>query len=420
MIYEFTPPSLHQTIRLGLRPESTSLIVGGAQYHSFDAAGRLLSVFRDGGLYKRGLDGRILEKWRAWKTGQSERIRQDLPDFEKRQILNDVQSTLRSILAGLPAEAPVQVRQRLAALAGWDAGSYAEDEKRYHATYSPVAILPPDQYMALVLQATEGCHYNHCLFCDFYRAQRFRIKPEAEFRSHIDAVRGFLGEGLRLRRTIFLADANALVIPQRRLVGFFRAINEAFEIAPGHLRGKELTRWKAGHPQGMTGIYSFVDAFTGKKKTAEDFGELAGMGLRRVYIGLESGHVPLLEFLRKPGLPGDVTQVVLAAREAGVNVGIIVMLGIGGERYAAGHGANTAQVVNALGLGSGDLVYFSEFVGEPGSEYARVAQSEGIRPLSGPEVHAQAESIRAGLRLGRAGSRNAPKISIYDIREFIY
>jgi len=37
----------------------------------------------------------------------------------------------------------------------------------------PVGILPPDQYMAVVLQAAEGCAFNTCTFCDFYRDRSF-------------------------------------------------------------------------------------------------------------------------------------------------------------------------------------------------------------------------------------------------------
>jgi radical SAM superfamily enzyme YgiQ (UPF0313 family) len=275
--------------------------------------------------------------------------------------------------------------------------------------------LPPDQYLALVLQATEGCHYNECSFCSFYRDQHFHIKSDVEFRAHIRAVNGFLGAGARLRRTIFLADANALVIPHPRLLYIFDALDAAFDIAPEQLIGAALTRWKAAHPQGITGVYSFIDAFTGNRKPREQFAELAVRGLRRVYIGMESGHVPLLQFLRKPSLPEDVRHLVGEAKAAQVHVGVIVMLGIGGRHYAAEHVADTVAVLNSLGLDRDDIVYLSEFVDQPGSDYAAQTQAEGIDSLTGAEVHAQAHAIRAGLRFAER-----PKIAAYDIREFIY
>lgn len=415
MVFEFSAHQLPGPIRLSLRPESTAVALGTERVFSFDGEGRLLTAYRDGRLAKRGLDHRMLEKWRTWSPGRPERIRRDMPAGEKRRLVAEVRETTGAVLAALPPEAPPEAGRRLARMAEWDETAYAEDRQRFLAVYKPVGILPPDQYLALVLQATEGCHYNRCLFCDFYRGRPFHVKDEAEFRAHIDAVRAFLGAGLGLRRSIFLADANALVVPQRRLVRFFELMHEAFAIAPSHLTGAALSRWKAEHPHGMTGVYSFLDAFTGKKKTREDFAELATFGLRRVYIGLESGHVPLLRFLRKPSMPADVREAVRAARAAGVHVGVIVMLGIGGDRYAAGHVADTIAVVNSLELGPGDILYFSEFVDEPGSEYEAEARAAGLRPLRGEEMQAQANAIRAGLRFTQA-----PRISVYDIREFIY
>jgi hypothetical protein len=130
---------------------------------------------------------------------------------------------------------------------------------------------------------------------------------------------------------------------------------------------------------------------------------------------MESGHVPLLQFLRKPSMPGDVRHVVNEAKAAGVHIGVIVMLAIGGNRYAVGHVADTVEVINSLGLDHGDILYFSEFVDEPGSDYAAQAQAEEIRALTDAEVRAQASAIRSGLRFAQP-----PKIAVYDIRESIY
>lgn len=415
MVFEFSTHQFPDPIRLSLRPESTAVALGSDRVFSFDGEGRLLTAYRDGGLVKRGFANRMLEKQRDWSLGRPDSIRRDLTDDEKQRLVADVWGAIRGVLSALPAGTPPEAQRRLEQIAQWDGPAYERDRQRFLAVYTPVGILPPDQYLALVLQATEGCHYNRCLFCDFYRGRRFRIKDETEFRAHIEVVQEFLGAGRRLRRTIFLADANALVVPQPRLVRFFELMHEAFEIAPAPLSGAALSRWKAGHPEGVTGVYSFLDAFTSKKKTRDDFAELAALGLRRVYIGLESGHVPLLRFLRKPSLPDDVRTVVRAAKAAGVRVGVIVMLGIGGDRYATSHVADTVAAVNAFDLGADDILYLSEFVDEPESEYDTAARASGLRPLTGEEMQAQANAIRAGLRFAQA-----PRISTYDIREFIY
>ncbi|MBK6429467.1 hypothetical protein [Candidatus Amarolinea dominans] len=53
----------------------------------------------------------------------------------------------------------------------------------------------------------------------------------------MDAVRAFFGEALTLRRSIFLGDANALMIPQAALLPLLDAVNTEFVIAPPGLTG---------------------------------------------------------------------------------------------------------------------------------------------------------------------------------------
>lgn len=415
MLLEWTTTSLPSPARVNLREAGTSLMLGADEVYGFDGEGRLVTAFRAGRLYKRGLDGRVMEKVRPGGAGRPGYAHRDLDDDEKRLLLSDVCQVAARVLDALPASGKPGYRERLERIVAWDAAAYAGERHRFEATYRPIPILPPDQYMALVLQATEGCHYNQCTFCHFYRGRAFHVKDQDEFRSHVAAVKGLLGAGVRLRHTIFLADANALVMSMERLIPLFEIVGGEFEIAPPGLDGAGLAQWRAAHPEGMVGVQAFLDAFTGRRKTADDFAELAALGLRRVYIGMESGHEPLLRFVRKPSMPDDVRAAVGAAKAAGVRVGVIVMLGLGGDRYAAGHIADTATVVSGLGLDDGDIVYFSPFVDEPGSDYDVLAQEAGIRPLSGTEMRAQEAALRSGLRL--AGS---PKLARYDVREFIY
>lgn len=154
------------------------------------------------------------------------------------------------------------------------------------------------------------------------------------------------------------------------------------------------------------------------KKSAADFARLAKLGLKRVYIGLESGHDPLLRFLKKPGQALDALQAVRAMKSGGVSVGLIVLLGAGGKQYAQAHVDDTAFLLNRMDLDADDLIYFSELVESEGNEYSRNAYAQNLIPLSAPERMAQGDEIESHLLFNL--SNGTPHISRYDIREFVY
>jgi radical SAM superfamily enzyme YgiQ (UPF0313 family) len=251
--------------------------------------------------------------------------------------------------------------------------------------------------MSVVLQATSGCSFGTCTFCGLYH-EAYRVKTPAEFSRHIAAVRRYLGQSLSLRgQSAFLGAANALAVPMTRLVELLTVLRDAFADAP--------------RP-----VYAFVDGFTGALKEVEAYRQLARLGLKRVYIGLESGHDPLLAFVRKPGTSGQAVETVRAIKAAGVSVGIIVMVGLGGHRFSAGHIADTSATVNAMHLGRDDLIYFSDLVEVPGTVYPEMAREADVRPLSLGDRIAQLRAIQSALAF--PGER--PKVARYDIREFVY
>jgi hypothetical protein len=404
-----------QTLTLSLKPNSLTLSLQGqgqSQVYSFDAAGRLWTAMREDVSYRRGLNGRTVAKWQTTagahvSAGGEGRERRWLSPAETarleeraRQMVSDLLSALDAGAAQLKIPLPAQERPLLEAAACFIQERYQADVAHYHQVYKPVGILPPDQYMAVVLQATEGCSFNTCTFCTFYRDRPFRIRRPEDFRTHALAVKDFLGAGLSLRRTVFLGDANALVVPQPRLLELLDVVHQAYDV------------------EKLGGIYAFLDGFSGEKKTAHDFRVLAERGLKRVYIGMESGKADLLRLLKKPGRPEDVLQAVRAMKEGGVSVGIIVLLGAGGKQHARGHVQDTVRALNSMPLDMDDLVYFSELVESEGMEYTRDAYALQLQPLTPAERIRQGEEIESQLRFGaQAGT---PHISRYDIREFVY
>ena len=427
-IVELRAPAGHRLL-INTRREATSLMLNDDLTLNYDREGRLISAWMDGRNYRRSLDNRVIEKQEGPRRGLSYRVRRELPvnkvrDFlarayaltqAQRAVLDDPDTRILNNSA--PAECDA-ARAALDHILEYDLARLERDRATFHVIYKPISILPPDQYLALVLQATEGCSYNQCAFCSFYRDRKFRVKSIGEFKQHIRDVRAFFGGALGLRKSIFLADANALVIPRDQLLPIFDAIHADFEIHPRALDPDALKIWEAARPIHFEGIYSFIDAFTSRRKSAQEFAELAARGLRRVYIGMETGDAQLLSFLGKPNAPNEVVQLVDHLKAGGVAVGVIILAGAGGDKYAAQHVQHTVELINALPLDHTDLIYFSELVDYPGSPYSALAQQEHIRPLAVSEIEHQMVEMRAGFAFQHW--THAPKISYYDIREFIY
>lgn len=477
MVFEFSDGN--RVLRISVREHSLTLSVDGAapplpgEYTvlTYDPAGRPVGAFVGGHHFKRGLDNRLVEVWReggnqgrrglfegkapgGGATGEEtedggtrekvdrgaargeaaggavggrtravtttaatcppaggvavkgeRRIQRDLDQCEKEELYRLAGVVTRTFLQVFPGtrwpgrdDEAARAITWLTQVCALRPSDLEADRGRFAAVYGRIGILPPDQYLSVVLKATEGCSHGRCTFCSFYRDLPFHIKTTEEFRAHISAVRSFLGESLALRRSVFLGDANALIVPQARLMRLLSLVGEGLGDRP---------------------VYAFLDAFGGGRKTAAEFAAMREHRLARVYIGMESGDPSLLRFLDKPGTPDQILATVSAIKAGGVSVGVIVMAGVGGDRYSEAHTKDTIDLVNAMPLGKGDIVYLSRFVAHPDLPYAVRAREAGIRPLSLEEVEGQMAAFRDGFRF-RARAGPPPKVSVYDIERFIY
>jgi hypothetical protein len=387
-----TDPATGDTITASLTGSALVISPRFGESYSFDRAGRLLGLFRDGRSYQRTLDHRLLERL----SGRDGPRRRELAPDEAGTLLERTFAALRALAESLPrlhlpnAERSLLVAG-LARVLAFGPERLAGDGATFRRLYRPVSILPPDQYLALVLQATEGCTWNRCTFCGLYRDRAFRSHSPDSFRAHCAAVCDFFGEGLSLRRGIFLADANALVASMERLRALLAIAQDYFRL-----------------PGGPRPIFSFVSAFDVGRKSAEEWAELAALGLRRAYIGLETGDNALLRFLNKPGRVADAVSAVRALRAGGVAVGVIVMAGIGGDRFAQAHIAGSVAAIRAMDLGPADQVYLSGYVSAPGTEYDALAAEAGIRPLSAAEIEAQRQTLQTLMRAAAPQTIVAP------------
>ncbi len=419
-----------ETAILGLKSTALDVYFLDGQVLHYDLEGRLLRVGEPNVQWRRGLSGRTIKLRRRARELGGGLERCQIDGGEADQLLNTAHDRMQEVWKAVCGQ-PTSQRDRLTGEAGlhrqleqvvtraaaFDLAAANADLARFRALYHDIPILPPDQYNSFVLLGSDGCRYNHCTFCGFYRNTRYRFRSPSEFREHVEQAVAYHGGGLTLRRGIFLGQANALMGSRVWREEILRCINRRFELpAPDQNRHRPL--WWKGSASRFTGISSFLDAFVGVHISAEEFAAMRQLNLRQIYVGMETGDAKLLDWLRKPAQPQQMLDTVHAARQGGVNVGVIVLLGAGGERFFDAHVRETVALIRSMRLSAGDFVYLSPLVAAPDTEYAELAQVAGIRPLSAARMAEQQQLIRQGILAGQSGP--GPYIAHYEVEHFVY
>jgi len=189
--------------------------------------------------------------------------------------------------------------------------------------YEGMIYRPPSEADSLILQVAVGCSYNRCTFCHSFQGKSFRIKSFDEIKEDIDEAAGY---GTIPR--VFLADGDALIIPQPDLVRILNYLKLK-------IRGLE-----------RVGIYANAGDIL--KKSTEELKELKSLGLGIIYLGLESGNPEVLKRIKKNATAGQMIRAAKRVREAGILLSVTVLLGIGGVELSQAHAEDTGKVLSQM------------------------------------------------------------------------
>lgn len=223
-------------------------------------------------------------------------------------------------------------------------------------------IRPPSEAYSLLLRLTRNCPWNRCTFCSVYKRERFSLRPVPEILRDIDTVYRFVNElqdrhgssaacGRRPlseslsaveeqafwaaknwleegMQSIFLQDADSLVMPPGDLVAVLRHVKMRF---PSVAR-----------------ITSYARSTTVARISDEDLAEIAAAGLNRIHIGLETASDRLLKMTRKGVTKAIHIQAGRKTRRAGIELSEYVLTGIGGRQFWQEHARETADALNQI------------------------------------------------------------------------
>jgi radical SAM superfamily enzyme YgiQ (UPF0313 family) len=190
--------------------------------------------------------------------------------------------------------------------------------------YEGNIIRPPSEANSIILQVTVGCSHNKCTFCGTYKGERFRIKDEAT----IDADIRYAARHYSFLRRLFIADGDALILPQRKLLWLLGRIREEMP-------------WIQ-----RVGLYGNAKSIL--RKTPEELEELRELGLGIVYLGVESGDPQVLKEIRKGVSRERTIEAGRRIKEAAIKLSVTVLLGIAGRERSLEHARATGEVLSAI------------------------------------------------------------------------
>ncbi|MEW6334199.1 MAG: radical SAM protein, partial [Thermodesulfobacteriota bacterium] len=190
--------------------------------------------------------------------------------------------------------------------------------------YEGYCIRPPSEADSILLQVTLGCSHSRCTFCGSYQDKRFRIKEDAVILSDIR----FASRHLQHEDRLFLMDGDALIIPQKRLMGILDLIRE------------HLPRVK------RVGAYANTKSI--RMKSPEDLRALRERNLGILYYGVETGDDEIRQEIRKGSTAETCIEMGRRVKEAGIQLSVTVLLGIGGRERSLRHARATGRLLSAM------------------------------------------------------------------------
>jgi len=191
--------------------------------------------------------------------------------------------------------------------------------------YEGAIYRPPSEADSYILQATVGCSWNACTYCDMYRGKSFRVRPLEEILDDVEQAGRLWGAAVR---KVFVADGDALVMGCDHWQPILAACRDAFP--------------------GLRRVSAYATAMNLNAKSPEELMRLRELGLTLLYIGPESGDDATLERIAKGASFDDHVRAARAARAAGIRLSAIFLLGVSGAERSREHASASARLATEM------------------------------------------------------------------------
>lgn len=191
--------------------------------------------------------------------------------------------------------------------------------------YDTPVFRPPSEADSFILRVTRGCAHNSCTYCNMYRGVKFEKLSDEQIMRQIAIAYSVDRDGVR---KVFLADGDALVLPTERLLKILYTLKKYFP--------------------NLEKVSSYAAPGDILRKSVDELKQLREAGLQLLYYGMESGDSQTLKDIRK-GVNGEQSiEVGKRVRAAGMDLSIMIILGIAGVPGSERHALATAHAINEI------------------------------------------------------------------------
>lgn len=184
---------------------------------------------------------------------------------------------------------------------------------------------PPGEWKSYLLQCTIGCSNNSCTYCGMYKDKKFRVRPLEDILMDIKMCKVYYGG---TTRRVFLCDGDAIVMKQEELLSI-------------------LDSMKASFPQ-LEKVTTYAGPRSTLTKSPAQLRELCEHGLKRAYLGMETGSNDLLQKVNKGVTAEEMLEAGIRLREAGIDLWVMVLIGLGGKEGSREHILASADMINKM------------------------------------------------------------------------
>lgn len=183
---------------------------------------------------------------------------------------------------------------------------------------------PPYETADGFLTTTEGCSHNTCLFCTYFKDQKYRKCSIEEIEADIREIPRTFGAPKR----IFLQGADGY--------------SADYDVL---MRTAELLHKYVPSVQSIGG-YARIDSFT--DKTEEQLRNMASVGFSNPYIGVESGDDVVLKRINKGYTAAQAREQLEKIDASGLPYVVNFLNGAGGHGYGLANAQRTAALYDGL------------------------------------------------------------------------